>query len=95
MMPWRRDSNHETETLAEYPTADIVFCHSEVKGIYLNAKVKNEHGTDSNVYDKYTRVYSGHIHFRQERGKLLMVGTPYQLTRSDANNNKGFDLHEV
>lgn len=95
MMPWRRDANHEAETLADYPTAEIVFCHSEVKGIYLNAKVKNEHGTDSNIYDKYTRVFSGHIHFRQERGKLLMVGTPYQLTRSDANNTKGFDLVDL
>jgi hypothetical protein len=95
MMPWRRDADHEAETLANHPTTDIVFCHSEVKGIYLNSKVKNEHGTDSNIYDKYTRVYSGHIHFRQERGKLLMVGTPYQLTRSDANNAKGFDLVDL
>jgi|TARA_B110000879_G_scaffold36678_1_gene50902 DNA repair exonuclease SbcCD nuclease subunit len=92
MMPWRRDAEHEAETLAEYPTADIVYCHSEVRGIYLNAKVKNDHGTDSNIYDKYMRVYSGHIHFRQNKGKLLMVGTPYQLTRSDSNNTKGFDL---
>jgi len=95
MMPWRRDADHEAETLANHPIANIVFCHSEVKGIYLNSKVKNEHGTDSNIYDKYTRVYSGHIHFRQERGKLLMVGTPYQLTRSDANNAKGFDLVDL
>ena len=95
MMPWRRDAEHETETLANYPQAQIVFCHSEVKGIYLNAKVKNEHGTDSNIYEKYTRVFSGHIHYRQERGKLLMVGTPYQLTRSDANNTKGFDLVDL
>lgn len=95
MMPWRRDSDHEAETLADFPTTNIVFCHSEVKGIYLNSKVKNEHGTDSNIYDKYTRVYSGHIHFRQSRGKLLMVGTPYQLTRSDANNAKGFDLVDL
>lgn len=94
-MPWRRDAAHETETLAEYPQADLVYCHSEVKGIYLNAKVRNEHGTEANIYDRYTRVYSGHIHFRQERGKLLMVGTPYQLTRSDANNAKGFDLVDL
>lgn len=95
MMPWRRDSAHEAETLADFPQAEIVFCHSEVKGIYLNSKVKNEHGTDSNIYDKYTRVYSGHIHYRQERNKLLMVGVPYQLTRSDANNPKGFDLVDL
>lgn len=92
LMPWRRDPEHETETLAEFPQADIVFCHSEVRGIYLNSKVKNEHGTETNIYDKYTRVYSGHIHYRQEKNKLLMVGVPYQLTRSDIDNTKGFDL---
>jgi len=95
MMPWRRDTAHETETLAEFPTAEIVFCHSEVSGIYLNAKVKNEHGTRPNVYSKYTRVYSGHIHYRQENGKLLLVGTPYELTRSDSGNQKGFDLVDL
>ena len=95
LMPWRRDAEHEAETLAEFPQTDIVFCHSEVRGIYLNSKVKNDHGTETNIYDKYTRVYSGHIHFRQEKNKLLMVGVPYQLTRSDRDNPKGFDLVDL
>lgn len=95
LMPWRIDTKHETDTLAEYPQAEVIFCHSEVKGIYLNSKVCNQHGTDTNIYSKYTRVYSGHIHYRQERDKLLMVGVPYQLTRSDANNTKGFDLVDL
>ena len=95
LMPWRRDSSHEAETLADHPKSEIIFCHSEVKGIYLNSKVKNQHGNESNIYDKYTRVYSGHIHYRQNKGKLLMVGVPYQLTRSDMNNPKGFDLVDL
>jgi ferritin/calcineurin-like phosphoesterase family protein len=95
LMPWRRDSSHEAETLADFPSSEIVFCHSEVKGIYLNSKVKNMHGNESNIYDKYARVYSGHIHYRQEKNKLLMVGVPYQLTRSDMNNSKGFDLVDL
>ena len=95
MMPWRTDSQHEADTLAEYPTANIVFCHSEVRGIALNSKVKNMHGTDSNSYDRYNAVYSGHIHYRQTKGQLRMVGTPYQLTRSDSGNAKGFDLVDL
>lgn len=95
LMPWRRDAEHETETLAEYPQANIVYCHSEVRGIYLNAKVKNQHGTETNIYDRYDRVFSGHIHYRQEKNKLLMVGVPYQLTRSDRDNAKGFDLLDL
>ena len=95
LMPWRKDAEHEVETLAEYPKANIVFCHSEVRGIKLNAKVTNEHGVEANSYDKFISVYSGHIHYRQQRGKLRMVGVPYQLTRSDMNNSKGFDLVDL
>lgn len=95
LMPWRRDTEHEVETLSKYPDVEIVFCHSEVRGIKLNSKVKNMHGVDSVSYNQYTAVYSGHIHYRQTKGKLRMVGTPYQLTRSDANNDKGFDLVDL
>jgi DNA repair exonuclease SbcCD nuclease subunit len=95
LMPWRRDSEHEIETLAKYPTANIVMCHSEVSGVSLNAKVKNLHGTDTESYKGYDAVYSGHIHYRQRKGTLRLVGTPYQLTRSDANNAKGFDLVDL
>ena len=92
LMPWRRDTDHEAETLAEFPNSNIVFCHSEVRGVALNSKVKNEHGSDSQNFDRYDAVYSGHIHYRQKKGQLRMVGTPYQLTRSDSGNPKGFDL---
>jgi DNA repair exonuclease SbcCD nuclease subunit len=95
LMPWRRDAAHEAETLAKYPNLDIVFCHSEVTGIKLNAKVNNMHGNSIDTYQGYQAVYSGHIHYRQKKGKLRMVGTPYQLTRSDSNNPKGIDLVDL
>ena len=92
LMPWRRDTEHEVETLAEFPNSNIVFCHSEVRGIKLNKKVDNFHGVEASSYDRFDAVYSGHIHYRQQRGRLRMVGTPYELTRSDMDNTKGFDL---
>jgi len=95
LMPWRINSEHEVETLAEYPGMDIMFCHSEVSGVSLNAKVRNIHGTDINVYRDFKAVYSGHIHYRQVRGKLRLVGTPYELTRSDIGNTKGFDMVDL
>lgn len=95
MMPWRRDTEHEVETLLKYPKTNIVFCHSEVAGVALNSKVRNEHGTDTESYKGYDAVYSGHIHYRQRKGKLRLVGTPYELTRSDSGNKKGFDLVDL
>lgn len=95
LMPWRRDTEHEVETLLKFPKTDIVFCHSEVAGVALNSKVRNQHGTDTESYKGYTAVYSGHIHYRQKKGKLRLVGTPYELTRSDSGNAKGFDLVDL
>ena len=62
LMPWRRDSEHEKETLEEYPNSNIVFCHSEVRGIKLNKKVDNFHGVEASSYDRFDAVFSGHIH---------------------------------
>ena len=95
LMPWRRDVEHEIETLSEYTQSNILFCHSEVRGISLNAKVKNIHGMDVSSYKKYDRVYSGHIHYRQLKDNVHMVGTPYELTRSDSGNTKGFDIVDL
>jgi len=95
LMPWRRDSDHEIETLADYTGTNIVFCHSEIAGAKLNHKVKNEHGTHANAYKNFDRVYSGHIHYRQEQGQALLVGTPYELTRSDRGNQKGFYMVDL
>tara|TARA_R110002096_G_scaffold184699_3_gene363295 strand:+ start:521 stop:1636 length:1116 start_codon:yes stop_codon:yes gene_type:complete len=95
LMPWRTGPEHEAETLAEFPNTNIVFCHSEVMGVALNSKVKNIHGTDISAYRNFEVVYSGHIHYRQTKGVLKLVGTPYELTRSDIDNIKGFDMVDL
>jgi DNA repair exonuclease SbcCD nuclease subunit len=35
------------------------------------------------------RVFSGHIHKRQENKKFIYIGSPYHTKRSDINNIKG------
>ena len=95
LMPWRHSPEHEAETLKKYPVADFVFCHSEMQGVLLNAKVKQEEGTKVSKFKNYTRVYSGHIHFSQNIGNVVMVGNAYQMTRSDIGNPKGVYLLDL
>lgn len=97
LMPWRVDKDHEVETLASYRPTDYVFCHSEVKGLQLgaNPNIKHEHGNNVDIYEKYTKVYSGHIHYRQKSKNFVLVGNPYQMTRSDRDNQKGIYLLDV
>ena len=91
LMPWRKDKDHEQESLAEYKNIDYLFCHSEVKGVRAtsNPHIKLEEGNDVNIFKKFKRVYSGHIHFAQRFSNVNFVGNPHHMTRSDRGNKKG------
>jgi len=94
LMPWRRDPDHEKETLEEYGTHNYLFCHSEVKGLRLGPNPKNvqDFGNDAEIYQGFDKVFSGHIHIRQQTKNVFMVGNPYHMTRSDRSNTKGVYL---
>jgi DNA repair exonuclease SbcCD nuclease subunit len=91
LMPWRRDKEHEKETLNSYKKIDYVFCHSEVRGLRVNPNpyVIHEGGNSVEIYEGYKGMYSGHIHYSQRNKNVTFVGNIFQMTRSDRNNAKG------
>lgn len=95
MMPWRKDSETEEECLESAPYHDYLCCHSDIRGLKFNRFVNIDHGSDSVKFRKFGRVYSGHIHYSQESGNIKMLGSPYELTRSDMQNPKGITLLDL
>jgi UDP-2,3-diacylglucosamine pyrophosphatase LpxH len=90
MLPWCSTPEIEQEQLTKFLNkADYVFSHSEMRGLMLNKKVKQEHGTPLDSFSNYKRVYSGHIHYSQRNKNIVMAGNAYQMTRSDSDNHKG------
>tara|TARA_R100000908_G_scaffold18443_1_gene7082 strand:+ start:449 stop:1543 length:1095 start_codon:yes stop_codon:yes gene_type:complete len=91
LMPWRRDADHEKETLKKFKGIDYLFCHTETQGVQTSPSTKHLHdgGNTVRTFSKFKRVYSGHIHYRQEKGNFILVGNPYEMTRSDRDNQKG------
>jgi DNA repair exonuclease SbcCD nuclease subunit len=90
MLPWCSSPEMEIEYLSNFnKKADYVFSHSEMRGLMLNRKVKQEHGTDIDEFSSYKKVYSGHIHYSQIKNNIIMAGNAYQMTRSDCDNKKG------
>jgi DNA repair exonuclease SbcCD nuclease subunit len=87
LMPWRATKEQEQETVYNN-TADYLFCHTDMQGLKFNRNVKVEEGITIETLKKFKRVYSGHIHYAQNTGNVRMVGSPYQLTRSDIGNAK-------
>ena len=88
MMPWRINHEEESKCLKENP-ADFLFCHTDVQGLKFNRNTEIQSGITLDDLKQFRKVYSGHIHFSQSKGNFRMLGCPYQLTRSDVNNEKG------
>jgi DNA repair exonuclease SbcCD nuclease subunit len=96
LMPWRKDHTTEREILSNIEGGfDYLFCHTDIKGLLFNKFVRIEGGLSYDEISKFERVYSGHIHFSQNFGKVRMLGSPYQLTRSDLGNLKGITVLDL
>jgi len=90
ILPWIEDSKELKRAALANRSADYVFCHADIQGFNLNSVTKIEHGLAFEDLKDFKRIYSGHIHIRQEKGNVLYVGTPYEMDRGDRGNLKGF-----
>lgn len=93
LMPWRKDHNEDRktilETLKKHSSLDYLFCHTDFQKFNYNAHIRIEDGNEGELVSDIKRVISGHIHWRQEKGNILLLGTPYEITRGDIGNGKG------
>ena len=95
MLPWIEKLDELKNQIKLHKSAKYVFCHADVKGFNLTKVTKLEHGLEHGDIQSFTRIYSGHIHIRQEKGNVLYVGTPYEMDRGDRGNQKGFYVLDV
>ena len=89
LMPWRK-SEADEQTCIAGSAASYLFCHTTIQGAKFDRYRHAGSGVSSDHCKDFTRVYTGHIHTTQEYKNILYVGNPYQMTRSDAQNTKGF-----
>ena len=100
MMPWRKDIKEESDTLQEYQKehkCEYAFMHGTFSLIKYNKYVivDKEEGANPKSADGYNKVYTGHIHWSQQRGNINVIGTPYQITRGDSGNLKGMFILDL
>lgn len=95
VMPWQKDHTTEKELLNNIEMHDYLLCHTDIKGMMFNKHTIIEEGLLYENLINFKKIYSGHIHYSQESGKIKILGCPYQLTRSDSNNKKGITLLDL
>jgi hypothetical protein len=54
-----------------------------------------EHGLESKLFGKFTRVYSGHYHTRSNDGTVFYLGNPYEIYWTDVGDTRGFTIFDT
>jgi predicted phosphodiesterase len=96
-IPWICSENHdETMNVIKKSKAKVAFGHLELQGFYVNRNMMMEdHGMDSKIFDKFTKVFSGHYHTRSDNGYIFYLGNPYEMYWTDVNDTRGFHIFDT
>jgi len=95
-IPWINQENEErTLKLIEKTTCPCAMGHLELQGFRVNSQIIMEHGLESKLFEKFSRVYSGHYHTRSNNGTVFYLGNPYELYWNDLNDTRGFTIFDT
>lgn len=87
LLPWLIGDEHKK---LKNSKSRYMFGHLELPGFMMNAKVEmptHDKGLNSDDFEKITGteyVFSGHFHFRQQKGKVIYTGNPFPFNFADA-----------
>lgn len=96
LTPWICDQN-QTETLnAIHNTrANVVAGHFEIQGFEMQRGMLNDEGLEPDTFSNVELVISGHFHHKSVNRNIQYLGTPYELTWSDYEDQKGFHVYDT
>jgi DNA repair exonuclease SbcCD nuclease subunit len=95
-IPWINQENEEnTLKLIQKTSCKCAMGHLELQGFRVNKQIVMEHGLESKVFGKFSRVYSGHYHTRSDNGTVFYLGNPYEMFWNDVNDTRGFHIFDT
>jgi DNA repair exonuclease SbcCD nuclease subunit len=97
MLPWICDDNRQqTDDLIAKTKCQVLFGHLELSGYQMyRGQVIPGIGMKDDFLSKFDLVCSGHFHTKSQRGNINYLGTPYEMTWSDADDQKGFHIYDT
>lgn len=87
-VPWRRCNETVERILQEQTEVDVVFGHFDIIGFKLNPTKISTEGLQRETFPSHIPIYTGHYHTPQVHGNIRYLGSPYQLSLSEAEDRK-------
>jgi len=95
-IPWINAENSESSFLSiKSTTCKHAMGHLELNGFRAHRGHVMEDGMDCNVFEKFTKVFSGHYHTRSDDGRIFYLGNPYEMFWNDVNDPRGFTIFDT
>lgn len=96
LIPWINSQNYDNaKNVIQNSKSKIAMGHLEMNGFQATRGHVMENGMEVNVFDDFTRVYSGHFHTRSNDGKIYYLGNPYEMFWNDVNDPRGFHIFDT
>src|SRR6266487_1369074 len=96
MLPWICPANETMTKDAIAKAASngsrIVMGHLELAGFLTQRGRVKEKGMDASMFAGFPLVLSGHYHHRNSLDNIHYLGSPYEITWADYNDQKGFHI---
>lgn len=96
LLPWIcQDNKDQSLKMIEKTKAKVAMGHLELCGFRVNRQIVMEHGLDSNIFEKFSKVFSGHYHTRSNNGTVYYLGNPYEIYWTDVGDTRGFTIFDT
>lgn len=97
ILPWICSDNYqESMDLIKNTKAQVAFGHLEIAGFSMYKGDNNvDRGSDRKIFDKFDMVLTGHFHHKSSDGQIFYLGSPYEITWADWNDDRGFHIFDT
>ena len=95
-IPWINAENYQkTVDAIKSSTSVCAMGHLELNGFRAHRGHVMEDGMECNLFEKFTKVFSGHYHTRSDDGRIFYLGNPYEMFWNDVNDSRGFHIFDT
>ena len=95
-LPWICDDNREASLqLIRTAPVSLVMGHLEISGFEMDRGHVCTTGEPAEVFDRFELVMSGHFHHQSRRGPIHYLGNPYEITWTDYDDQRGFQVFDT
>jgi len=95
-IPWINAENFESSVESiKVSTSVCAMGHLELNGFRAHRGHVMEDGMECNLFEKFTKVFSGHYHTRSNDGRIFYLGNPYEMFWNDVNDPRGFTIFDT